>query len=82
MIAHGLSTILAAGLMLVIDHGHIAERSTHSELLAQGGLVRAFVRDAVQPQPDRGVSAAARSYRRLREGAGQAYTKLRSSILD
>ncbi|HEX2348339.1 MAG TPA: ABC transporter ATP-binding protein [Ktedonobacterales bacterium] len=37
-IAHRLSTILAADQILVIDHGQIVERGTHTELLEQGGL--------------------------------------------
>ncbi len=38
VIAHRLSTILAADLILVMDRGHIVERGTHAELLAEGGL--------------------------------------------
>jgi ATP-binding cassette subfamily B protein len=38
VIAHRLSTILAADSILVFDRGHIVERGTHRELLAQGGL--------------------------------------------
>ncbi|MGX7679779.1 ABC transporter ATP-binding protein [Jatrophihabitans sp. DSM 45814] len=38
IIAHRLSTIRAADLVLVVDGGTIAERGTHDELLAAGGL--------------------------------------------
>jgi len=37
-IAHRLSTILRADRILVFDKGRIAERGTHRELLASGGL--------------------------------------------
>ena len=37
-IAHRLSTVLAAGQILVVDRGQIVERGAHAELLAQGGL--------------------------------------------
>jgi ATP-binding cassette subfamily B protein len=37
-IAHRLSTILRADRILVFDRGRIAERGTHRELIAQGGL--------------------------------------------
>jgi len=37
-VAHRLSTILRANLILVFDRGRIVERGTHDELLALGGL--------------------------------------------
>jgi ATP-binding cassette, subfamily B, bacterial len=63
VIAHRLSTILAADQILVIDDGHIVERGTHAELLAESGLYAElyrtqFERQAAQPVPARSDTLA------------------------
>jgi ATP-binding cassette, subfamily B, multidrug efflux pump len=40
VIAHRLSTVRRADLILVMDKGRIVERGTHDELLAKGGLYK------------------------------------------
>ncbi|WP_279498411.1 ABC transporter ATP-binding protein [Actinomadura rubrisoli] len=42
-IAHRLSTVRDAGQIVVLDHGRVAERGTHDELLALGGRYTALV---------------------------------------
>ena len=38
VIAHRLSTVLSADVILVLDHGRLADHGTHAELLERGGL--------------------------------------------
>ena len=38
VIAHRLSTVLAADVILVLDKGRLVESGTHAELLESGGL--------------------------------------------
>ncbi|MEY4940618.1 MAG: hypothetical protein RIQ93_2353 [Verrucomicrobiota bacterium] len=48
VVAHRLSTIRHADLVLVLDQGKVIERGTHSQLLAQGGHYAALYRQFVQ----------------------------------
>ncbi len=52
VIAHRLSTVMGADLILVLDRGRIVQRGTHAELLAAGGvyagLWQALRRDGTQ----------------------------------
>ncbi len=49
IVAHRLSTVMHADLVLVLDHGHIIERGTHQTLLAANGkyaeLYKQFTRE-------------------------------------
>ena len=56
VIAHRLSTVRNADLILVVDDGRIVQRGTHAQLLAEGGLYAdlyrtQFVEDAAPARP-------------------------------
>jgi ATP-binding cassette subfamily B protein len=45
VIAHRLSTVVAADQIVVLDQGRLVERGTHAELLRKGGLYAALYRE-------------------------------------
>ncbi|MGW6685221.1 ABC transporter ATP-binding protein [Streptomyces sp. NPDC054961] len=49
VIAHRLSTVHAADLILVVEEGRIVERGTHTELLAAGGRYEELYRTQFSP---------------------------------
>jgi ATP-binding cassette subfamily B protein/subfamily B ATP-binding cassette protein MsbA len=51
VIAHRLSTVHDADLVLVLDQGRIVERGTHKELLARGGLYAELHRRQFRDEP-------------------------------
>ena len=50
VIAHRLSTVIGADLILVMDGGRLVEQGTHSELLARGGLYARLYATQFDPQ--------------------------------
>jgi ATP-binding cassette subfamily B protein len=42
MVSHRVSTVRDADQIFVLDHGRIAERGTHGELVSRGGLYAAL----------------------------------------
>ncbi|MHB1517918.1 MAG: ABC transporter ATP-binding protein [Acidimicrobiales bacterium] len=56
VIAHRLSTVREADMILVLDHGRVVERGRHDELLAAGGLYAELYRIQFRRQepPDAG----------------------------
>ena len=60
MVAHRLSTIVDADLILVMNHGRIVEQGHHDQLIAGGGLY-AQLHDAQLGAARRGASAAVSS---------------------
>ena len=59
VIAHRLSTVLAADKILVIEDGRIVESGTHQGLLASGGLYRRLYDEQFGPETNGSVGITA-----------------------
>jgi ABC-type bacteriocin/lantibiotic exporter with double-glycine peptidase domain len=60
VVAHRLSTVVTADLILVMDNGDLVEQGTHRELLAKGGVYA----NLVQTQVDSSNERTSRSFSR------------------
>ena len=74
VIAHRLSTVIAADLILVMDRGRIVERGTHEQLLAASGLYSRLYEEQFQngvaADSDNGAEAADEAHTMPVHGAG------------
>jgi ABC-type multidrug transport system fused ATPase/permease subunit len=43
VIAHRLSTVRAANMIVVLEHGRVSQLGSHDELMAQSGLYRELI---------------------------------------
>lgn len=58
VIAHRLSTVRDADLIVVLKDGEVAQRGTHSELMTQGGMYRDIYELQLRPQEELLLDAA------------------------
>ena len=58
VIAHRLSTVLAADTILVMDRGRLVEQGTHAELLALGGLYAQLYETQFRGLPEAATATA------------------------
>jgi ATP-binding cassette, subfamily B, bacterial len=58
VIAHRLSTVRAADLILVVEDGRVVQRGTHEQLLAAGGRYEELYRTQFEQQPQVATTAS------------------------
>jgi ATP-binding cassette subfamily B protein len=58
VIAHRLSTVREADLILVLQDGEIVEQGTHRDLIGQGGIYQDIYELQLRPQEERLLDVA------------------------
>ena len=58
VIAHRLSTVRDADLIVVLKEGEVAQKGTHSELMTEGGIYRDIYELQLRPQEELLLDAA------------------------
>ena len=61
VIAHRLSTVREADLIVVLKEGEVAEQGTHEELMLRGGIYRNIYELQLRPQEELLLDAAVAS---------------------
>ncbi|WP_304108716.1 ABC transporter ATP-binding protein [Mycolicibacterium bacteremicum] len=69
VIAHRLSTVRAADLILVVEDGHIVERGDHEQLLARGGRYTDLYRTQFSERPAQVASSRSQGAMLCRRGS-------------
>ena len=73
VIAHRLSTVREADLILVLQDGEIVEQGTHHDLIGQGGIYQDIYELQLRPQEERLLeSTMGRPYAIGRQSRGEA----------
>jgi ATP-binding cassette subfamily B protein len=57
IIAHRLSSVIGADRIIVLHEGHVSEEGSHDDLMAQGGIYSALMRDQVVSTGSNGTSS-------------------------